>query len=74
MQIVGRRGRDFEVLQLAHAFEQATRHALRRPPLATPILEQKKARPKPGESLGETVRRKSPKLDRQYPRAEGRRL
>ena len=36
LQIVGRRGRDFEVLQLAHAFEQATRHALRRPPLAAP--------------------------------------
>jgi amidase len=34
LQIVGRRNRDFEVLQLAHAFEQATRHALRRPPLA----------------------------------------
>jgi amidase len=34
LQIVGRRGRDFEGLQLAHAFEQATRHALRRPPLA----------------------------------------
>jgi len=36
LQIVGRRGRDFEVLQLAHAFEQGTRHALRRPPLAVP--------------------------------------
>ncbi|MEO8465554.1 MAG: amidase [Gammaproteobacteria bacterium] len=36
LQIVGRRGRDFEVLQLAHAFEQVTRHALRRPPLAAP--------------------------------------
>ena len=36
LQIVGRRGRDFEVLQLAHAFEQATHHALRRPPLAAP--------------------------------------
>jgi len=43
LQIVGRRGRDFEVLQLAHAFEQATHYALRRPPLAAP--EQKKARP-----------------------------
>ena len=36
LQIVGRHGRDFEVLQLAHAFEQVTRHALRRPPLAAP--------------------------------------
>jgi amidase len=34
LQIVGRAGCDFEVLRLAHAFEQATRHALRRPPLA----------------------------------------
>lgn len=34
LQIVGRHGRDFEVLQLAHAFEQATRFALRRPALA----------------------------------------
>ena len=33
LQIVGRRGRDLDVLQLAHAFEQATRHSLRRPPL-----------------------------------------
>jgi amidase len=33
LQIVGRRGRDFDVLQLAHAFEQVTRYALRRPPL-----------------------------------------
>jgi len=33
LQIVGRRGRDFEVLQLAYAFERATHHALRRPPL-----------------------------------------
>jgi amidase len=31
LQIVGRRGSDFEVLQLAHAFERATHHALRRP-------------------------------------------
>jgi amidase len=36
LQIVGRRGRDFEVLQLAYAFEQATHHALRRPPVAAP--------------------------------------
>jgi amidase len=34
LQIVGRRGRDFDVLQLAYALEQATHHALRRPPLA----------------------------------------
>jgi amidase len=34
LQIVGRRGKDFELLQLAHAFEQATRYALRRPALA----------------------------------------
>jgi amidase len=38
LQIVGRRGRDFEVLQLAHAFEQVTHHALRRPPLAAPNM------------------------------------
>jgi amidase len=31
LQIVGRRNADFEVLQLAHAFEQATRHGERRP-------------------------------------------
>jgi len=34
LQIVGRRHRDFAVLELAHAFETATRHALRRPPVA----------------------------------------
>jgi amidase len=34
LQLVGRRGRDLEVLQLARAFEQATRFASRRPPLA----------------------------------------
>ena len=33
LQIVGRRHADFEVLQLAHAFEQATRYGARRPPL-----------------------------------------
>jgi amidase len=33
LQIVGRRGRDLDVLRLAHAFERATRHAQRRPPL-----------------------------------------
>lgn len=33
IQIVGRRHADFQVLQLAHAFEQATRHTDRRPPL-----------------------------------------
>jgi amidase len=36
LQIVGRRGRDFELLQLAHAFEQATRCGLRRPALSAP--------------------------------------
>ncbi len=34
LQIVGRRGRDLEVLRLAHAFEQATQFARRRPPIA----------------------------------------
>ena len=34
LQIVGRRGCDLAVLQLARAFEQATQHALRRPALA----------------------------------------
>ena len=34
LQLVGRRGRDLEVLQLARAFEQATHHALRRPAVA----------------------------------------
>jgi amidase len=34
LQIVGRHNADFEVLQLAHAFEQATRFGERRPPLA----------------------------------------
>jgi amidase len=33
LQIVGRHHCDLEVLQAAYAFEQATRHALRRPPL-----------------------------------------
>ena len=33
LQIVGRYGRDLEVLQLAHAFEQATRVGDKRPPL-----------------------------------------
>jgi amidase len=35
MQIVGARGQDFAVLQLAHAFEQATRFGERRPPIAS---------------------------------------
>jgi amidase len=35
VQIVGRHRDDWSVLQLAHAFEQATRHGARRPPLAT---------------------------------------
>jgi amidase len=34
LQIVGRHHRDFEVLQLAHAFEQATRYSRRRPAVA----------------------------------------
>ena len=34
IQIVGRRNADFSVLQLAHAFEQATRVGLRRPAIA----------------------------------------
>ncbi|MEQ9059987.1 MAG: amidase [Gammaproteobacteria bacterium] len=34
VQLVGRRHGDFAVLQLAHAFEQATGHGLRHPPLA----------------------------------------
>ena len=33
LQIVGRHRDEWSVLQLAHAFEQATRHGLRRPPL-----------------------------------------
>ena len=33
LQIVGRHGGDWDVLQLAHAFEQATQHAKRRSPL-----------------------------------------
>lgn len=34
VQVVGRRHDDFGVLQLAHAFEQATRFAARRPAIA----------------------------------------
>ena len=34
LQIVGRRHQDFAVLQLAHAFEQATHHGRKRPPVA----------------------------------------
>jgi amidase len=34
LQIVGRHRDDWSVLQLAHAFEQETRHGLRRPPVA----------------------------------------
>jgi amidase len=33
LQIVGRHREDLSVLQLAHAFEQATRHGTRRPSL-----------------------------------------
>jgi amidase len=35
LQIVGRHRDDWSVLQLAHAFEQATRHGSRRPPAIT---------------------------------------
>jgi amidase len=35
LQIVGRHRGDWSVLQLAHAFEQATRHGSRRPPVIT---------------------------------------
>ena len=35
LQIVGRHRRDFDVLQLAHAFEQATFYGRRRPAVAT---------------------------------------
>jgi amidase len=34
LQIVGRHRKDWSVLQLAHAFEGATRHAARRPAVA----------------------------------------
>jgi amidase len=34
LQIVGRRGRDLEVLELARAFEAATRHDRVHPPIA----------------------------------------
>ncbi len=37
VQIVGRHNDDFGVLQLAHAFEQATQIFKRRPPLAEPV-------------------------------------
>ena len=33
VQIVGRHRDEWSVLQIAHAFEQATRHGTRRPPL-----------------------------------------
>jgi amidase len=35
LQIVGRHQREFEVLQLAFAFEQATQHSKIRPAIAT---------------------------------------
>jgi len=34
LQIVGRRHCDFEVLQIAHAFEQATQYSRLRPPIS----------------------------------------
>jgi amidase len=40
LQIVGRHQRDFEVLQLAHAFEQATQFARRRPAIATKFNQE----------------------------------
>ena len=33
IQIVGRHRDEWSVLQIAHAFEQATKHGLRRPPV-----------------------------------------
>ena len=36
LQIVGRHRGDWSVLQIAHAFEQATRHGAKRPPIVTP--------------------------------------
>jgi amidase len=35
LQIVGKHNADFSVLQLAYAFEQATKFALRRPAICT---------------------------------------
>ena len=52
LQIVGRRGCDFEVLQLAHAFEQVTNHALRRPSLAAPNTQAKKSPAEAGRVFG----------------------
>jgi amidase len=40
LQIVGRARDDFGVLQLAHAFEQATNHWQRRPPVLELALSQ----------------------------------
>jgi amidase len=34
LQIVGRHRGEWRLLQMAHAFEQATRYGLRRPPVA----------------------------------------
>ena len=36
VQIVGRHGDEWSVLQIAHAFEQATRHGTRHPAVVTP--------------------------------------
>jgi amidase len=44
IQIVGQRWRDFAVLQLASAFEQATRFGERRPQLALPTVSPRAAR------------------------------
>ena len=48
IQIVGRYRDDLGVLQLAHAFEQATRVGLRRPPL---VLSGARQRCKPGDEV-----------------------
>lgn len=45
LQVVGRARADFSVLQLAHAFEQATRVGLRRPPSANASVITSKQQP-----------------------------
>jgi len=45
LQLVGRPHADFSVLQLAHAFEQATRVGLRRPPSANASIMTSKQQP-----------------------------
>jgi amidase len=41
IQIVGRHGDDWSVLQLAYAFEQATRHGSQRPPVLAELRNQR---------------------------------